>query len=179
MPHPYRARAQDGFTLAELLIALLVLALLASGVASLLSLAARMLVRSRVETTAVLLAHGRLEQLQSLGWGFGSVWMPAPGIDLVTDLSGPDPAVGGNGLGGAPPGALDADSAGFVDYHDQAGRWLGRGTTPPDGTRFVRRWSVESVAGFPDMRLLRVRVLDRRAEISDVVLATVKTRTAG
>ena len=179
MSFPGRPRREDGFTLIELLIAVLVLALLSTGVASLLGLAARMLVRSRVETTAALLAHGRLEQLRSLGWGFGSAHMPAPGVDLETDLSTWEPAAGGTGLGGAPPGALDADRAGFVDYHDQSGRWLGRGTTPPAGTRFVRRWSVESASGFPDLVVLRVRVLDRRGEIADVFLSTVKARTAG
>jgi prepilin-type N-terminal cleavage/methylation domain-containing protein len=174
-----RAHDADGFSLIELLIAMLLLALLSGGVAALLGLAGRMIVRSRVETTATLLAHSRLEQLRSLPWGFGSAQAPAPGIDLTTDLSGPVPAAGGSGLGVAPPGALDADSVGFVDYHDPSGRWLGRGPTPPAGTRFVRRWSVESVAVLPDLIVLRVRVLDRRAEIADVILATVKTRTAG
>jgi prepilin-type N-terminal cleavage/methylation domain-containing protein len=179
MSEPGHSPHADGFTLIELLVAMLVLALLCGGVAALLGQAGRMIARSRAETTAVLLAHNRLEQLRTLAWGFGSALMPASGTDLVTDLSTPVPSIGGNGLGGAPPGALDTDVAGFVDYHDQAGRWLGRGPGTPAGTRFVRRWSVAPVAAFPDLVVLQVRVIDRRTEVADVLLATVKARTAG
>lgn len=168
----------DGFTLVEVLVAMVVLALLASGVASLLGMAARALAQSRTETTAVLLAHRRVEQLRSLAWGFGSAYMPAAGADSLTDLSGPEPDSGGIGLAGSPSNALDADTRGFVDYLDRSGRWLAR-TGPPIGTRFIRRWSVDPVAGWPDIVMLRVRVIDRFGDVRDVMFSTLRARTAG
>jgi prepilin-type N-terminal cleavage/methylation domain-containing protein len=178
MPLPSSRRNESGFTLVEVLVSVLVLALFASGITSLVGAAARAIVRARIETTAVLLAHRRLEQLRSLPWGWGSAHLPSAGIDRVTDLSGADPGPGGAGLSGSPAGALDSDTVGFVDYLDHSGRWLSR-VGPSAGTRFIRRWSVEHVAGWPDVLLLRVRVVDLRADVPDVVFSLVRTRTAG
>jgi len=169
----------DGFTLTEVLVSVLILGVLASGVATLLGSSAQRLRQTRLETTATLLAHSRLEQLRSLPWGFGSAHAPVPGEDLVSDLSGEEPAAGGIGLGTAPSQALDADTVGFADYLDVAGRWLAGGTTPPADARFVRRWRVSRIAGFPDLLLLQVRVVDRRREVRDVDLWTARARTAG
>lgn len=172
-------RRDDGFTLVELLVAVAMIALLAGAGASVMAVAARSLARSRLDTTAVLLAHRRLEQLHALSWGLGSAHAPRAGVDVSTDLSGRDPTLGGTGLGAGPSDALDVDRPGFVDHLDAAGRWMAAGTAAPSGARFTRRWTVEHVAGFPDLVILRVRVIDRRAEVRDVELSSLRVRTAG
>ncbi len=168
----------EGFTLVELLVAMLVLAICASSVASLVGTAARALVRPRLETTAVLAAQDRLEQLRSLAWGFGSADLPGAGVDVTTSLSADEPGPGGTGLTGSPAGTLDVDTAGFVDYLDPSGTWIAQGNTPSPGTRFIRRWSIGRDAAFPDAIVVSVRVIDRRGEVRDVLLSTLRTRTA-
>jgi type II secretory pathway component PulJ len=171
-------RADSGFTLVETLISLLVLTLLAVSVAAVVASASRSVSRSRSDITAVLLAQRRLEQLRRLPWGFGSAHRPSAGVDLTTDLSGEEPRPGGTGLGGSSSMVLSTDTAGSVDYLDASGRWMAS-AAPPAGFRFTRRWSVDHIAGWPDIVVLRVRVIDRLSEVNDVVLATVKARTAG
>jgi prepilin-type N-terminal cleavage/methylation domain-containing protein len=169
----------EGFTLTEVLVAVLVLSVLASSVGALLGISAQTLRRTRLETTATLLAHGRLEQLRSLPWGFGSAHAPVPGEDVVSDLSGSEPDVGGGGLEPSPAQTLLTDTPGFADHLDAEGRWVARGPTPPARARFTRRWSISRIAGFPDLLLLRVRVVDRRLQVGEVQMWTVRTRTAG
>ena len=43
----------------------------------------------------------------------------------------------------SPAGALDRNTSGYVDYLDAYGRSLGGGESPPAGTVYVRRWSIE------------------------------------
>ena len=174
-----KLRRDDGFTLLELLVALAMIAVLAGATASVMAVAGRSLVRSRLDTTAVMLAHRRLEQLRALSWGFGSAHAPRLGVDLETGLSGRDPMPGGTGLGAAPSDALDVNTPGFVDHLDAAGRWIAAGTAVPSGARFTRRWTVQHVTGFPDIVILQVRVVDRRAEVRDVQLSSLRVRTAG
>lgn len=173
-----RVGIDGGFTLIETLIGLLVLTLLAGSVAAVVAIAPRSVSRSRTEITAILLAQQRLEQLRGLPWGFGSAHHPSAGIDLTTDLSGEEPRAGGTGLGGSSSLVLSIDTPGFVDYLDASGRWMAS-AAPPAGVRFTRRWSVEHIAGWPDIVVLRIRVIDRLSEVNDVVLSTVKARTAG
>lgn len=171
-------RTDQGFTLVEVLIAVLLLAVAAGGVASLTAVATRAVVRARTETSAVLVATARMEQLRGLAWGFGSVYAPQAGSDTATDLSTETPGSSGAGLA-ASPSALDVDTAGYVDYLDIAGRWIGNTPGAPGAARFVRRWSVQPLAGLPDALILQVRVTDTRGTIPDIRLFTIKTRTAG
>ena len=112
---------------------------------------------------AAALADNRLEELDALAWT-----LRPDGVllnDSTTDLSRPSPAPGGSGLGLSPPGTLDADTPGYVDYLDAAGRWLGAGDRAPPGTAFIRRWAVSvpagggAGAGAANRRLLEVIVL--------------------
>jgi hypothetical protein len=123
---------------------------------------------ARTTTLASILARGKLEQLRGIA-----------GVD-DTELS-PSPA-----------GSLDRNTDGYCDYLDGAGRSLGAGTTgfladPPDGTVFIRRWSVEALPANPDATVvLQVLVTKRdRAgdpgvdEVNIARFVTVKTRKAG
>lgn len=167
-----------GFSLVEVLVSVVLLALLAGSLAPLTTRAMLVVLRSRAETAAVLAAGSRLDHLRSLEWGYGAAASPSAGSDYTTDTATPDSPPTGSGLTPSGSGALESDTAGYVDYLDRDGRWLGRDAGLRGSARFVRRWSVESLGGRPDLLLLRVRVVDLRGLVPDVGLFTFKTRTA-
>lgn len=175
---PVSNNPASGFTLVELLVALALVVLMVAGSALLTGIATRTILRSRVETIAVLCAQERLEQLRALAWGYGSGHAVLASQDEDTDLSGAVPAPGGRGLAPAPAGALDADTSGYVDYLGPAGQWIAAGTSPPAGTRFIRRWSIARPADRPDLVVLRVRVIDVLAHLLPLELSTARARTA-
>ena len=178
MLHRYNHDGNRGFTLAEVLVAVVLLAVMAGGLASLVAHAARSLARARAETLATELARSRLDQLLSLPWGYGSPYAPTARTDSTTDLSASAPAGGGTGLS-VPAGSLDANVPSFVDHLDSAGRWLGNTTTAPAGARFTRRWQVGGQAGHPGLLVIRVGVIDLRREHMPVTVATLRMRTSG
>jgi type II secretory pathway pseudopilin PulG len=187
MATPHR-REDEGFTLLEVVGALLLLAVAAAGVAGLVAISQRAALAARLQTSATVLAIEKLEQLRALRWASAG---GATQSDLTTNLSVDPPGAGGGGLAPSPPGALQADTAGYVDYVDPSGRWLAGGTTPPPGAAYVRRWSIEPLADDPaDTRVLRVRVLTiarsrsaagggaGRPAPGDVLMLTLLTRKA-
>jgi prepilin-type N-terminal cleavage/methylation domain-containing protein len=134
-----------GFTLLEVMVALLILTGAFLAVAQLLAVAGRASDRSRATAIGAVLAAQKMEQLRALSWAFD--------IDGTTL----------DGLSLSPPGALSADAAGFVDCFDDAGAPVGGGPPPPARAAFVRRWSVERDTGMapPPAVVLRVVVLYR------------------
>jgi prepilin-type N-terminal cleavage/methylation domain-containing protein len=148
MMHPASAGARRGFTLLEVMVAL---GLMAGGflaLAQLLVAASRASHLSRADTMATSLAARQLEHLQSLAWGCA-----ADGT-TVGDLAM------------SPSGALDVDTAGFVDYLDDGGVAVGIGLSPPAGAMFTRRWSVEPDDGRVPPRTIVLRVVVLRREVS-------------
>lgn len=147
------ARTDAGFTLVELLIAIAILSSIAAGVAGLFGVAIKTTEGARVQTATVALAIQKMEQLRALTWGFDAAGVGRV-TDSTTDLS-VEPSTGsGSGLSPSPPGTLDSNIAGFVDYLDKNGRWVGTGASPPGQAVFIRRWSVDALAGAPDDTLL-------------------------
>jgi prepilin-type N-terminal cleavage/methylation domain-containing protein len=72
----------------------------------------------------------------------------------------------------------EAASAGCCEFFDANGGLIGDGPSPPAGTQYVRRWSVDSVAVMPESaRLLQVWVEPRGA--AAVRLVGVRSRRAG
>ncbi len=175
---PNGTRGLDGFTLVEVATALVLVVLLAAGAAELCAVAARASDRARLETTALALATARLEELRGLTWGYGDATAPAVVSDLSSNLAADPPDASGGGLTISPPGALDDDTVGYVDFLDRRGAWVGAGPSPPAATAFVRRWSIQPVATAADALALQVRVLARTGPFTDVRLATIKTRKA-
>jgi prepilin-type N-terminal cleavage/methylation domain-containing protein len=169
----------DGFTLVEVVVAILLMAVLAGGTASLLATSARTLINARAQSTAVQLATNRMEQLRSLPWGYGAAVAPLAGGDSTTDLSAASPSPGGPGLAPSPATALEVDVAGLVDHLDNDGRWVGNAPGDAAGATFTRRWRVDAPPGHPDLILIHVRVVDRRARIDDLHVSTARARTAG
>lgn len=116
-------------------------------------------------TYSVILAQQKMEQLRSLTWGFDAARLPIS--DTSTDLSAVGPQAGcptssgglGTGLMASPPGTLSANSDGWVDYLNPNGCVLSGGGSPPQGTTYIRRWSVEPLPNNPNNTLLlHVRV---------------------
>jgi prepilin-type N-terminal cleavage/methylation domain-containing protein len=144
-----RAPADDhrsGFTLLEVVVALLLLTGTFLAVAQLLVLAGRAADHSRTTSIAATLASQKLEQLREVAYGFDEGGAPFGGPAL------------------SPAGSLTADTAGFVDYQDESGSHVAGGPPPPARAMFARRWSVQSADGAasPDVLVLRVVVLRQR-----------------
>jgi prepilin-type N-terminal cleavage/methylation domain-containing protein len=184
-------RSQRGFSLVEVLFALVVLSVTVSGLAHLFTLAAYTNARARATTYAAVLAQQKMEQLRSLAYGFD------PGGGAVTDVDTditvqPEFPGGGAGLQSSPPGALAADTAGYVDYVDARGASLGgAAAAPPPGTAYIRRWSVEPLPSSVNTMVLQVlvmraghrnaadnRVGPGRRSAEQARLVSVKTRKA-
>lgn len=174
MTCPGAAGVRRGFTLLEVVVAL---GLLTGGflaVAQLLAVASRVSQLSRAATMATGLAARQLEHLQSLSWGCAADGTTVGDVAM------------------SPPGALEVNTAGFVDYLDDGGMAVGSGVSPPAGAMFIRRWSVEPDDGRvpPWTILLRVVVLRREvspardlsgtsAWVEAVRLVGVRTRRPG
>lgn len=130
----------EGISLIEVLVSVLLLTVAVLGLARLFAMAEGANLRSRTKTSASVLAAAKMEQLRSLTWAFDSAGQPT--TDTQTDLSIDPPLGGGPGLSPSPPGSLEANMPPWVDYLDGRGQWVGHGGQPPEGTVYVRRWSV-------------------------------------
>jgi prepilin-type N-terminal cleavage/methylation domain-containing protein len=137
---------RSGFTLLEVMVALLIFAGTFLVVAQLLAVATRAGDQSRSMSIAATLAAQKVEQLRALAWGYDVDGTPL------------------DELGPSPPGSLGADTAGFVDYLDDSGLQVGSDPPAPAPAAFARRWSVEADGAVapPAALTLRVAVFRRR-----------------
>jgi prepilin-type N-terminal cleavage/methylation domain-containing protein len=140
-----RGLRQSGFTLLEVMVAMLLLTGAFLAVAQLLVVAGRAAADSRTASIAAALAAQKLEQLRALAWAYDVDGTPLDELGL------------------SPPDTLAADVAGFVDYMDDAGAWIGSGRPPPAKAMFIRRWAVEADGRLAPatVRTFRVVVLRR------------------
>jgi prepilin-type N-terminal cleavage/methylation domain-containing protein len=139
------AAPREGFSLLEVMVALLLLTGAFLAVAQLLAVAGRASDRSRATGLGAVVAAQKMEQLRALTWAFDIDGTPLNGVSF------------------SPPGALSVDTAGFVDYFDDMGTPVGGAPPLPAQAAFVRRWSAEQDAGMapPAALILRVVVLHR------------------
>lgn len=152
-PTPAPAVSSPGFTLVEVLVAALLVATVVANVAALCAIATRAAAGARQQTSTSLLATQKMEQLLALTWSSaGSLAVPVS--DLTSDISGDPPTGAGLGLTPSPPGSLDRNVPGYVDYLDAAGTWVGTGAAPPPRAVFVRRWSIDALPSDPDNMLV-------------------------
>ncbi len=140
----------------EVLVAMAILCVAALGSIQLVAVATEMMSHARRDSLAATLAASRIEQLRSLLFEYDSNGLPI--TDRSTDLSADPPAAAGPGLAVSGPFVLDANVGGYADFLDRNGAWLGGGTTPPPGTAFVRRWSVENFDAAGDLLVIQVLV---------------------
>lgn len=161
-----RVMYRQGFTILEVLVAVLVVSVAAAGVAQLTVMSGRASLAARERSGATVLAAQKLEELRSLRWTYrdagGAV---VPLSDVTTDLSA-DPETGaGAGLRPSPGRSLEVSAPGYVDYVGADGSWVGTGAVPTPGTVFVRRWSIAPLPADPaDSVVLQVRVTTLRQE---------------
>ncbi len=181
-----RGSADSGFTLIEVLVALVLLASVALILADLTCRAVSITDRARRQAVMTAMAAERVEQLIGLGWGLGDARTATPVTDFGTDLSRALRTGGGAGLAVSPVDALTTNEMGYSDFADRRGTWVGAGPTMPAGATFVRRWRIARV---PETRAclvveVVVDVVDpagrRPAGLSAAVvrLTTAKTRKA-
>ena len=145
-------RAEGGFSLLEVLIAVVVLATTAAGLAGLFTIAAVSSRMARSQTLAMLLATDKLEQLRGLTWSFDA--NGAPVSDTTSDVSTQPMTSFGQGLSASPPDSLQRNTAGYVDYLDQTGRWVGTGPQPVTAAVYLRRWSIQRLPDDPQNTLV-------------------------
>lgn len=174
--------ADSGASLVEAVIVAALLCAALSGLAPLLAWSRRVIREAGAETMAVALASQKLEQLRALT--FHVIDDGGVVSDERTEVAAAEPAEGGSGLRASPPGTLDADTAGYVDYLDLRGVWRGSGTVPPAGSSFVRRWAIAPYVSDPlHAVVLHVVVIplsdaNGRRPFGEVRLTTIRARGA-
>jgi prepilin-type N-terminal cleavage/methylation domain-containing protein len=158
---PARGRPAPGFTLVEVLVALTLLSGVLLVVAQLSVVAGRAGEASKETGMATTLAAQKIEQLRALAWGMAGDGAAVDDFESAV-AEWPDRPSGGHGLGFSPPGTLDDNTPGYVDYLDAAGEWVGAGASPPGAAVFARRWSIEPAGpSAPSTLVLRVAVWRR------------------
>jgi prepilin-type N-terminal cleavage/methylation domain-containing protein len=185
---PPASLRETGFTLLEVLIAMLLVASVAMGVAQLFALTMIATENSRHETSSTALAVQKMEELRGLTWSFAAGGAVS---DVSTNLSTDPATTAGPGLSVSPAGTLSTSTPGYVDYLDDRGRWVGTGTALPSGVVYIRRWSIEALQSDPDTLVFQVLVTtvrrDREAAAAggnrqrrrgDALLTSVRTRKA-
>jgi prepilin-type N-terminal cleavage/methylation domain-containing protein len=186
-------RRDGGFTLVEVLVAILLMGIAALGVAQLFAVSIRAASAARNQTSTTVLAAQKMEQLRALTWGFDADGEGLPVSDTTTNLANEPATADGGGLNPSPVGALDANTPGYVDFLNARGQWVGTGVAPPAGAVYIRRWSVRPLPTNPNNTLvLQVLVTTvmrereqpaggagaRTRQADDALIATVKTRKA-
>lgn len=165
-----RCSSDAGFSLIEVLAAMVILSVSLVSLAQLFALSTRSNFSSRSNTYAALLAQQKMEQLRGLTWGFDILGLPVS--DYTTDtsaseaISGCVVSAGGSatGLSPSPWGTLQQNTAGWVDYVDENGCILGGGGTAPARTKFIRRWSVEPLPSNPNNTMILQVLVTRRSD---------------
>jgi prepilin-type N-terminal cleavage/methylation domain-containing protein len=143
------AFSESGFSILEVLVAITILTVAVAALAQMFALSTRANSSARATTYASVLAQQKMEQLRGLTWGFDVLGLPM--TDTTTNLTVvPETPVGGTGLSPSPEGALGTNTEGYCDFVDKFGKSLGGGTTPPAGTAYIRRWSVEPLPTNPN-----------------------------
>lgn len=185
-----RRTRDEGFTLVEVLVAIILVAVMSLGVAQMFVLAVRTNLAARHQTSTTILAAQKMEQLRSLTWGFDDDGLGLPVSDRSTDLSTNPPSLGGGGLDPSPANSLSWNAPGYVDYLDGRGNWVGNGGNPPPGAVYIRRWNIQPLPTNPGNTLVlqvlvttvlrehEVAAFDRKRYADDSLIATVKTRKA-
>jgi hypothetical protein len=126
------------------------------------------------------MAEQKLEQLRGLTWGFDLAGQGLPLSDTTTNLTVTPPTHDGSGLNPSPSEALEENTAGFVDFLDGGGNWVGTGSTPPASAVYIRRWSIQPLPTNPNNTLvIQVLVTPVTNELARVESQFTRTRMAG
>lgn len=143
---------ERGFTLIEVLIAMVVLMTVSLGVAQMFGYSIVTNMAARNQTSTATLAMQKMEQLRGLTWGYDAAGLPLS--DTTTNLTTQTSSTSGPGLNPSPSGTLDANTQYYCDFLDQLGKWVGNGTVAPAGTAYIRRWAVDPLPTNPNNTLV-------------------------
>ena len=175
-----KSNSSSGFSLTEVAIAMGLLTTVSLGVAQLFAVSTKANIVARSQTSATTLAEQKLEQLRSMTWGFDLTGTGLPVTDTMTNLSVSPPSQNGAGLNPSPSDSLYQNAAGYVDFLDAAGTWLGNGLVAPEGTVYVRRWAVQPLPTNPNNTLiLQVLVTPIGNDVARQNAAGARTRLPG
>ena len=130
-----------GFSLVEVLISMGLLTAVSLGVAQLFALSTRANLIAKGQTSTTAMAEQKVEQLRGLTWGFDLQGQGLPLSDTTTNLAVYPPAHNGSGLNPSPIDALEQNTAGFVDFLDGSGAWVGTGASPAIRVRVNAVWT--------------------------------------
>jgi hypothetical protein len=133
-----------------------------------------------------------MEQIRALTWGFDAEGNGLPISDTSTNLAVYPSTATGSGLNPSASDSLEENTAGFVDFLDADGTWVGTGTTVPAAAVYIRRWSITPLPTNPNntlvIQVLVTPVANEMARVDsaftrtrmpgDALLVTVKTRKA-
>jgi|RhiMetdeSRZDD1v2_1073273.scaffolds.fasta_scaffold279200_3 prepilin-type N-terminal cleavage/methylation domain-containing protein len=184
---------QCGFSLVEVVVSMAILTTVSLGVAQLFAAStnANRVAHDRTSTTAM--AEQKMEQIRSLDWGFDLQGQGLPVTDTTTNLAEYPHRDNGSGLNPSPNDSLLKNTAGFVDYLDANGAWVGTGDEPTAGAAYIRRWAIIPLPTNPNntlvLQVLVTSVADearldltnlprRPRQPGDALLISVKTRKA-
>jgi type II secretory pathway pseudopilin PulG len=123
--------SNDGFSLVEVIISIGLLTAVSLGVAQMFGISTRANKVARGQTSTTALAAQKMEQLRSLTWGFDLDGLGLPLSDTTSNISVYPPTQSGTGLNPSPSDSLDKNTAGYVDFLDANGTWVGTGSTAP------------------------------------------------
>ena len=169
-----------GFSLVEVIVSMGLLTAVSLGVAQLFALSTRANLIAKGQTSTTAMAEQKVEQLRGLTWGFDLQGQGLPLSDTTTNLAVYPPAHNGSGLNPSPVDALEQNTAGFVDFLDGNGTWVGTGTTPPRSAVYIRRWSIQPLPTNPNNTLvIQVLVTPIALEATRVQTAFTRTRMVG
>ena len=191
-PERSSSSSNAGFTLVEVVIAMGLLTAVSLGVAQLFAASTRANLAARTRTSTTAMAEQKLEQIRSLTWGFDTAGQGLPVSDTSTNLTVYPLTNDGTGLNPSPSDALEQNTAGFFDFLDAAGNWVGTGANIPPTATYVRRWSITPLPTNPNNTLViqvlvtplaneQARVASqftRKRMLGDSLLLSVKTRKA-
>jgi len=163
---------ERGFSLLEVLMATTVLTVGLAALAQLFAISTRANFSAKITTIASVLAQQKMEQLRGLTWGYDLVGLPLSDFSTNVTVVSEAPS-GGNGLTASPADSLKQNVDGYCDFLDRYGTSLGGGDTPPAGTAYVRRWSIEPLPINPNNTLiLQVLVTQRKDRGADPTTST-------
>lgn len=191
MPQARFNSSSAGFSLTEVTIAMGLLTTVSLGVAQMFAISTKANQVAKGQTSTTAMAEQKLEQLRALTWGFDLTGNGLPVSDTSTNLAVDPPAQNGSGLNPSPGDSLRQNTAGYVDFLDAFGNYLGTGMAPPAGTVYIRRWAITPLPTNPNNTLVlqvlvtpltneltRQGVAQRSRLPGDSLLVSVKTRKA-
>ena len=189
---PAKSSSSKGFSLVEVLISMGLLTVVSLGVAQLFAVSTRANVVAKGQTSTTAMAEQKMEQLRGLTWGFDTAGQGLPLSDTTTNLAVDPQTATGSGLNPSPSTTIDQNVAGYVDFLDAHGTYVGTGTAVPVGASYVRRWSIQPLPTNPNntlvFQVLVTPVSNEAARVpgpgprkrmaGDAFLVTLRTRKA-